>query len=565
MKKEVLNVVRKIKDAAEKAGVSVYEITVGQVLENSDLSEWEMRKLGGLSSIKRDYLLAKKKAHPFENFTKEGLGDIVKRFNIKKGVFFITAAAPTSMGDYSEAQIEAAKLNKNFIAANVHKRAFSSVLNFCERNDAELVILPMRAHVRALNNQPQHYDPLLHPFLEKFATEFIFNSRLKAIEAQLNPQQVNPLTGLGRLRGKSDYLFANEDEKGVIKREINRFKMSLIVAHSKQNMEVIATGNDTHPRILHSTGAITEPAYLRNRIGMIAAEDHVLGGLIIEIDGDKFYLRQVQMDRTTGSFVDLGTRYHSSGKTTEERAEAFKMGDIHPGYEDKEVLKAWYELWDLTKPKRIFYEDFFDASSISHHLDRQNVARQLLPDYFKTLDAELVVCEQVLKETFKHAPKDAELIATYSNHPEHLTRYLDEGRYIRDDVNYATAHRMVVMALDGQNPLQEFIDPDKRMRWLGPNEDYFVEGVQCGAHGHLGVNGAKGGYNGLEMAYGNAMLAHSHTPRIIHQVYVVGHSTQKRHGYNKGPSTWIPASGLIYKGGQKQMVMVINGSWRLKK
>ncbi len=565
MKKEITEILKKIKQAAEKADVSLYDLTIAQVLSNSELKEWDLRKVGGLQNAKRDYLLAKKKAHPYENFTKESVGEIVKRFNVKKGSFFITAASPTSIGDYSVNQIEAAKLNKNFIAANVHKRAFSAVLNFCERNDAELVILPMRAHVRALFNQPQHYDPILKPYFESFATEYVFNRHVKAIEAQLNPQQVNPLTGLGRIRGKSDYLFNNEDEKGILNREINRFKTSLIVAHSKQNMEVIATGNDTHPRILHSTGAITEPAYLRNRVGMIATEDHVLGGLIVEIDGDRFFIRQVQMDSKTGSFVDLGTRYHSSGKITQERAEAFKMGDIHPGYEDKEVLKAWYEVWEQTKPKRIFYEDFFDASSVSHHMEKENIKRQGLPDYFKTLDAELHVCEQVLRETFKHAPKDAELIATYSNHPEHLTRYLNEGRYIKDDVNFATAHRMVVMSLDGLNPLQQYIDPDKRMRWLGANEDYFVEGVQCGAHGHLGVNGARGGYQGLEMAYGNAMLAHSHTPRIIHQTYVVGHSTQKRHGYNNGPSTWIPASGLVYKGGQKQMIMVINGTWRLKR
>jgi hypothetical protein len=37
----------------------------------------------------------------------------------------------------------------------------------------------------------------------------------------------------------------------------------------------------------------------------------------------------------------------------------------------------------------------------------------------------------------------------------------------------------------------------------------------------------------------------------------VGHTSQKRHGYNNGSSSWIWASGAIYRGGHKQLYMVI--------
>ena len=140
-------------------------------------------------------------------------------------------------------------------------------------------------------------------------------------------------------------------------------------------------------------------------------------------------------------------------------------------------------------------------------------------------------------------------------------RYLNEGRYINDiPENYKIAHRMIVMALDGKNPLKEYLDPTSRMIWTDENEDIYVEGVQMNVHGHNGINGAKGSKIGHELAYGNVMVAHSHTPSIYHDAFTVGHMTHDRHGYNNGPSTWILCSGAVYQGGQKQLYMIIDGN-----
>jgi hypothetical protein len=222
-----------------------------------------------------------------------------------------------------------------------------------------------------------------------------------------------------------------------------------------------------------------------------------------------------------------------------------------------------YELWDIIQPKRIFFEDFFDGTSISHHLERKKLTRAQLPAYFKDLPTEIGMAKEVLKDIWKNAPKDAELIATASNHPEHVARYLDEGRYINDNAaNYEIAHRMIVMAFDKKNPLQEFLDPEKKMNWTHENQDYFVEGVQMNVHGHLGIGGARGSKIGHETAHGDAMVAHSHTPSIYHNTFTVGHMTQDRHGYNNGAQTWILCSGAVYKGGQKQLYMIIKGKFQ---
>lgn len=495
------------------------------------------------------------KPHEHEDFTKESLGSIIKDNDYQDGTFFVTAASPTSHLDWSAAETIRAAQGKDVETSNLFKPGFDAIKNFLERNNAELVILPMPAHVKALQSQPQHYDPALKEYKECFATEFTFNSHLKAIEAHLNPQQINPLTGLKRLR---IHKYADNYVPG---QEIKRFKTSVIVAHSKQMMEVMPTGNDSFPRLIHSTGSITLPSYLRNRIGMIANEDHKLGGLIVEIKGSTFWLRQVQFNKQDGSFIDLGQRYHANGKVTAERAEAFKMGDIHPGHHDEEALQAMYKLWDIIQPKRIFFEDFFDGSSISHHLANKRLTKAKLPNQFSDLPTEINVAKATLQGIWNHAPKDAELFATASNHPEHVNKYLEEGRYLNDcAANYAMAHRMVVMSLDGKNPLKEYLDPTSKMNWTEENQDIFIEGVQMNAHGHLGINGTRGSKIGHELSYGDAMVAHSHTPSIYHDTFTVGHMTHPRHGYNNGPSSWILCNGAVYKGGHKQLYMIIKGN-----
>lgn len=495
-----------------------------------------------------------KSPHIHSDFTKEALGAIVKENDYQDGTFFISAVAPTSHLDWSEIDKLNAD-NENVIGHNLFEPGFKAVQNFLKRNNAELVLLPMPAHVRALQKQPMHYDPRLKEFRNKFATEFTFNPHLKAIEAHLNPQQFNPLTGLRRLR---IHKYTQDHQPGA---EIKRLKTSVIVAHSKQMLDILPTGNESHPRLLHSTGAITTPSYLRNRVGMIANEDHKLGGLIVEIQGGVFWIRQVQFDVKNGSFVDLGVRYHADGKVAPERAEAFKMGDLHPGLHDEDALKAIYDLWDIIKPKRIFLEDFFDGASISHHTEKKRLTRAKQPKWFKDLPTEIEMAKKVLEDVWAHAPKGAEIIATASNHPEHVQQYLDRGAYINDcKENYDIGHRMVVMELDGKNSLKEYLDPKSVMNWTDQNADYFIEGTQMNAHGHLGVGGARGSLPGHEMAYGSSMTAHTHKPGIFHDAFMVGHTSQKRHGYNSGPDNWILCSGAVYKGGQKQLYMIVKGS-----
>lgn len=508
--------------------------------------------------------------HPFAGFTKEGIGEIVKKQKIKNGKFFITAAAPTNhLSDsswkpinkkrYEYAKFLNTKNKKETIKVKVSKgkyyelvgenlftQGFKTVLNFCKKEKAELLILPMRAHVKALQEQPNHFDPRLEAHLDKFVTEFSFNDYLMAFDAQLNPQQVNPLTGLDRIKNKDSRVQ----------------NTSLIVAHSKQMYEPKASGNNLRPRVLYSTGCITKPEYLNNRVGRIAKEDHELGGLIVEIKNNKYFIRPVQFD-TNGTFVDLGNRYYPSGKVVKERAEFISIGDEHAGHHTPELRRTLHDILRHLNPKAIGRHDIFDGTSINPHMKDNLYVKSKLPKHFQSIKNELDMAKEVIFDVIPHISKDCKIYMIDSNHHDFLERYLKSGKYIYDSINYDIAHRMIVMKLDGKNPLKEYLDPNGKMIWLNTNQDLYIEGFQVNVHGHVGPDGARGGNINLEKVYGKVMKAHDHKIVKRYGLISCGHFSSNRHGYNNGPSTWLPGVGVIYKGGQVQTITVIDGEWKL--
>lgn len=430
------------------------------------------------------------------------------------------------------------------LGAEINKQFAASIDNFLKETSSELVILPLRPHRRLGSNDVKVLDrQLVAKYQKNIHTEYVFNQKIKAVEIHLNSQQINPVTGLHRLTKQNT---------------------SIIVGHSKQQMKVLPTGHSSTPKIIHSTGVITKPTYLDNRIGRIAKQDHIVGGLVLEISGENFHIRTVKMDKD-GSFVDINRRYYPNKKSKTERAEALVLGDYHCGFEDRVAEKFAFELTQATKPRRIFFHDFFDAASVSHHRDKSISQHLAVPDHLKKLTDELSYANSILKNWHEKKPKDCELFMVQSNHPEHLNRYLDEGRFFKDRMNYKKALELAYKYhCEGLDPIQEGVDPGAKLAtWLPRDADMRVEGVMLSAHGDKGLNGAKGHARSTELAYGNAIVGHAHTPEILHRTYVVGTLSKLRLDYNVGPSSWLHACGLVHKGGGKQLIISIDGKWRL--
>lgn len=438
--------------------------------------------------------------------------------------------------------------------------AFETVLNYCKIKGYELILLPMKNAYRNRTDREDRtlsdYPKALHPYMESsFYTEYIFNENVRAKDFLLLPQQKNPLTGLLSY-GKKQY--------------------SLIVANPKQDMQTIPVASGKHPHIIHSTGTLSLPTgYFNDRVGKIATEDHINGGLIIEIDDEKtFFLRQIQFD-DKGGFNDIDTYFYGK-KTKKAKSIAVTLGDLHNKLESDEAWQASCEWIDLLKPQEIYLQDSVDMHSVNpHHLKSIYDRVHKYPE-IDTLEKELNAFGEKLLEINKRFPY-AKVIDVPSNHPYFLIRYLDdpEGKWLKDKPeNVKIASELFYIRINQieKNPIRYWIkkyfpQTDSFMIW--PEEGESIERteqkIEMNLHGHSGPNGSRGSKRGIRIAYHSANQAHKHSPEIDGGIWssgVMGYD----HGYNvKTASSWLTASIVTYENGQRQMQIIPRNSvkWRI--
>lgn len=434
----------------------------------------------------------------------------------------------------------------------VHDKFYASLKRFCDENEAQLLVLV--ASDPAHNRDKQWGTISARLKNETLVLEDTsLNSNVFLSTIKLSAKHIDPTTGLGRIGQRNG---------------------TFIYASPKQRLKAIPVSNSALPHFMMTTGAITvnnydTDLYMSQRTAYIAKNDHVLGAIIVEIvDDEHYHFRQIQSD-SKGCFYDLGTKYAPTSSTP-IRPEAFILGDWHAGSTDPDARKAWEEVAKLTKPKKILLHDAFDGVSINHH-----------EKHYKLLKAQRAEKGQlcllselnILAEDIKNLTQlTDEVVVVKSNHDQFLERYLQEGKYVDDPQNHRISLILALQLLDRKDPLKFAINElclnnDKkiidRIKWLSIDDDFKIEGIQCGAHGHLGPNGAKGSIEGMENAYGNSVSGHSHTPQILRGAWCVGTSSLLKLEYNRGASSWLHSSCLIYPGGARQLINCIEGKWKL--
>ena len=451
--------------------------------------------------------------------------------------------------------------------AEVDAKKLAVVECYNRERNAKPVLLPGCAHMKPMQGQPKLFDEKIEPYLKHMHQEFLFNGRAKALNLQIRPQRINPLTSIERIRGKLDLLNADDYNQMIKPRN-----QSMFIPSPKQTMKIYATGNATPPRMIHATGFLSEPTYRMNEtLGHIAAEDHVMGGLVVETDGDIFHVRQLQFNPVDGTIVDFTPegvmRYYPNGKVKKERIEGLVVGDLHPGHDNPKALAWLEEQIKIGNPKKIFLHDWFDAITVNHHISKKILTKMLSKaGSFQTLHEEIAYARDYFqKYILDHISDDCEVYMVPSNHELFLSSWLNGGLYMKTDVpeDFKLGHQMIVEALDGIDSLRIRLDPNNRMKWPSINDDVFVEGVQCNAHGHQGPKGSRGNPGNLERVYNSVMAGHTHTASILHEYWGVGHMSSPRHGYNSGASDWTTTNGIILKGGHKQLISLVGGKWTI--
>lgn len=416
------------------------------------------------------------------------------------------------------------------------RELMDSMETYCRYNNARLVVLPQRG---VLSKEDSYPEEVL-AYMSYFVSEYTFNSNLKAKHFEINPQHVNPLTSLRR------YGYS-----------------SMIIPSPKQQFKVIP-GGKKYPKILCSTGSVTFPMYRSTRNGALSANDHVRGGLIVEIeDNEHFHIRQIRTTNEEGGFYDLN-KYYQGDRAVDAKAKAFVMGDYHVGDEDPEVVAAWKDCVKLIKPERVFWHDTFNGQSINHHIYKDIISRASVK--VSSLEEEMDMVADALDEWTKEFP-ETEMVIVKSNHDEWIEKYIRTGRYVEDPVNHRIALELAPKVLEGVDPLKYHVEKKvkaKNLRWLKTDESMVVEEFECGIHGHRGPNGSRATVMNLEASYQKSMSGHSHTPEILRTTVRVGTTTFLRLPYNEGPSGWMNTSGIIYPGGGFTLVHAFGSKWRME-
>lgn len=453
-----------------------------------------------------------------------------RKWSTDKTTFIIT----TAVGD--------TKAHKGFLAA---------MDTFCEKNNAQAVIMPCESVTNSFENGSATFDSAFNDSKYLFVNEDIqLNSNLTLASVQVSAKNVRPITGLSRLGNREG---------------------TFIFASPKQFLEYVPSGNSRGNNFgIMTTGACTIPDYYNNvyvskRLSYIADFDHTMGGVIVEIKDDKtFTFRHFQADEA-GNIFDMGRKYSPKGEVYSVPVSVV-MGDLHATEADEDVLEYFLNLFHTMDVDNVFLHDIFEGVSISHHIkDIVDMSMRSIEGK-ASLREELAHTGAMVSQIHNRiAPK----IRTYivkSNHDEFLDRYLREGRYINDPTNHYSALMIAPSLFEDSDTLEYGItlaesgntkDPlwsQNNIVFLSREDSFKIGGVECAAHGDLGQNGAKAGLASLEKIYGNCIVGHAHSAAIHRGVFRVGTLTKLNMGYNRGPSTWTHTCGIVYEDGQKQLI-----------
>ena len=96
---------------------------------------------------------------------------------------------------------------------------------------------------------------------------------------------------------------------------------------------------------------------------------------------------------------------------------------------------------------------------------------------------------------------------------------------------------------------------------LGINDSYEIKGFELGMHGHLGVNGAKGGPESFRKLNTKMISAHTHSTFRKDGLIICGTSTFLKLNYTNGPSSWTQGHVIIDSYGKAQNIIFFDGEF----
>lgn len=443
-------------------------------------------------------------------------------------------------------------------ATPVNRAFLASLLTYCRARQAQLIVIPYRYKnpTSMWSEQAEHDDwwaPELAPYLMDQRVELNENLVLLA-DIKTQPTASTPLQGFETVTGAR----------------------SAIIGHPKLALKTVPTPQSRMAKILTTTGAVTEKNYIESKAGKKAEHHHTFGAAVVEMDGKRFHLRQINAVRD-GSFCDL--QYEFAGDKVRQRdVAALVMGDTHAEFVDPDVIKATFEGPDsivaTLKPKTLVWHDLHDFYARNHH-HRGEVFINFAKHHYGLNNV-----RKALEETFalvdRVTPKGVRNIFVPSNHPDALARWVKEADPKSDPENCVFWAETFVAMCQGARMTEtgaRTIDPfvywaqrmlktAKQAQFPSRSDAVVIEGIDVNHHGDAGPNGARGTLKSFTRIGVKSVIGHSHSPGIDEGAYQVGHNSRGNLEYQRGPSSWLPADCIIYANGKRSLLFIIDGEWR---
>lgn len=422
--------------------------------------------------------------------------------------------------------------------------------SYCGANDAQLLVIPYRYKnptSRTEDEEDDWWDHRIFKYLMD-ARQVVCEGLVILGDIKIQPTAVTPLSGLEGFTGEA----------------------SAVVAHPKIQLVTVPTRQGKVPKVLMTTGAITEENYSDSKAGKKGEHHHSLAATIVEIaESGKYHLRHIHW--SDDRFYDLNKCYHSGGFYEPASIEALVVGDLHEWWIDKDFERGVFAeggLIDSLSPRQVILHDVCDSYSISHHHSKKPFTQ--LAKFFSGRNSLLEELQSLLAFFELYQRPGVQFLIVPSNHDDHIRRWVEDSDWKTQPWNAELYLEMALEMVRHTHMTKEGAATLSPFKWWleshtqvvkvldGP---YEIAGIELGMHGDQGPNGARGSVIGFSKLGCKVVVGHMHSPAIRDGAYVVGTATGEME-YSKGkPSSWMNTCAIIYPDGKRTLINIIEGEY----
>lgn len=461
------------------------------------------------------------------------------------------SAPVTSAKDHAvTSRVHVVSSAQNFTPAD--QEFVAALESYCRIHGAQMHVIKTRyknPDAFHAGEEPDAYDSILEPYLLdddlELSPRLVIAGRLR-----VNATAAAPLSGLDDVHGTK----------------------SAIYGHAQLQLRMIPTPHGELPKMIRTSGALTEKSFSSSKAGQKADFHHSKAAIVVEILPDwNFITRELSWCGDQGCFQDLDTIYYADGTIASSEIDALVLGDEHVEFEHEETHRATFGergIVERLRPKMLVRHDMHDQFSASHHHEGDPFvkARKAVSGR-DDVEAELMKSVERLRWSCE---KGIHSVIVDSNHHDHLGKWLSRFDADRDPKNILTAWELFGMLskdmrAGGSKSAFELFVRDR----LGPELSKFVEfsdantplmlhGIDMSQHGHIGPNGSRGGPRGFGSSAYKLITGHTHTPGIERGVWTVGTSVPHM-PYARGYSSWMTTHCAVYTTGKRALIHIVGG------